>query len=230
VELDERMRAAIARLTENEKECLRRRLLPQTAKEMALELGVSPHAVEKRLKMARTKLGLSSSLQAARLLVQAESQSLVPQASDLAAAPEPVQRPSSTGDRRWWWIGGIMMSIAIAAALALTLPGAPAPQNAPAPTERKPATPEEVPRFLGRSFDRMDEDHSGYLEAAEAPRTTMRLQDGQASAVDPKRAGAMFIARSDLDGDGKVSRDEWIRMMRPPLDKNGLPVPRRKPG
>ena len=48
---------ALARLTENEKICLRRRLLPQTAKEMAIDLGISPHAVEKRLKMARAKLG-----------------------------------------------------------------------------------------------------------------------------------------------------------------------------
>ena len=67
--IDARMQAALARLTDNEKECLRRRLRQQTAKEMALELGVSPHAVEKRLKMARAKLGLSSSLEAARLLV-----------------------------------------------------------------------------------------------------------------------------------------------------------------
>jgi DNA-binding CsgD family transcriptional regulator len=46
------MQAAIARLTDNEKECLRRRLRPQTAKEMAIDLGISPYAVEKRLKMA----------------------------------------------------------------------------------------------------------------------------------------------------------------------------------
>ena len=51
--IDARTQAALARLTDNEKECLRRRLLQQTAKEMALDLGVSPHAVEKRLKMAR---------------------------------------------------------------------------------------------------------------------------------------------------------------------------------
>lgn len=53
--IDDAARAALARLTLNEKECLRRRLLHQTAKEMALDLGISPHAVEKRLKMARTK-------------------------------------------------------------------------------------------------------------------------------------------------------------------------------
>lgn len=68
---------ALARLTANEKECLRRRLLPQTAKEMATDLGISPHAVEKRLKMARAKLGVSSSLAAARLLAGAEEDQLM---------------------------------------------------------------------------------------------------------------------------------------------------------
>src|SRR5688572_30871708 len=83
--IDTRTHAALARLTDNEKECLRRRLQQQTAKEMALELGVSPHAVEKRLKMARTKLGLSSSLEAARLLAASEGyQQTGPHPSDLA--------------------------------------------------------------------------------------------------------------------------------------------------
>src|SRR6478752_10562687 len=95
--IDVRMHAALARLTANEKECLRRRLQQQTAKEMALELGVSPHAVEKRLKMARTKLGLSSSLEAARLLAASEGyQRSGPQAPDLETAPPRRQkRPTS---------------------------------------------------------------------------------------------------------------------------------------
>jgi DNA-binding CsgD family transcriptional regulator len=66
--IDENMRAAILRLTMAERECLKRCLSHQTAKQMALDLGVSPHAVEKRLKMARAKLGLSSSLEAAKLV------------------------------------------------------------------------------------------------------------------------------------------------------------------
>src|SRR6187402_3853669 len=94
VMIDARMQAALARLTDNEKECLRRRLRQQTAKEMALELGVSPHAVEKRLKMARTKLGLSSSLEAARLLAEAEGyQQTGPHASDLAPGASRKQFP-----------------------------------------------------------------------------------------------------------------------------------------
>ena len=60
---------AINRLTAREKEALRAWLEHKTAKQIALELGISHHAVEKRLKMARTKLGVTSSMEAARLLV-----------------------------------------------------------------------------------------------------------------------------------------------------------------
>src|SRR5687768_13112957 len=51
--VDESTRAAVLRLTMAERECLKRCLGHQTAKQMALDLGISPHAVEKRLKMAR---------------------------------------------------------------------------------------------------------------------------------------------------------------------------------
>jgi DNA-binding CsgD family transcriptional regulator len=233
------MQAAIGRLTENEKECLRRRLLPQTAKEMAIELGVSPHAVEKRLKMARTKLGLSSSLQAARLLVQAESQSqsqsLVPRPSDLAAGREPVQPVPGTGGRRRWWIGGITaMSIGLAAALALTLPGGPAPQqasSAPAPQKTRrydgpfvPATPEQATAFLAQSFVSMDKDKSGYLEAGEAPRASVSVNSGPRKEVGAEQSGRMFLARFDTNGDGKVSKDEYIATRRPMVLVTGIPA------
>jgi DNA-binding CsgD family transcriptional regulator len=94
-EADEVARAALARLTEREKDCLRRRLLHQTAKEMALELGVSPHAVEKRLKTARAKLGVGSSLEAARKLAALEGyQRLGAQSPDLAMAASATQKRS----------------------------------------------------------------------------------------------------------------------------------------
>ncbi len=236
------MRASIARLTENEKECLRRRLLPQTAKEMAIELGVSPHAVEKRLKMARTKLGLSSSLQAARLLVQAEaqaqpqprSQALVPHAPDLAASPRPPHAGPVSGGRRRWWIGGIAMSITIAVAvLALTLPGAPAPQqSAPAPQQKMkmydgpfvPATPEQANAYLAQSFATMDKDKSGYLEANEAPRASVSVNNGPRKDVGAEQGGRMFLARFDTNGDGKVSKDEYIATRRPMVLAMGIPA------
>jgi DNA-binding CsgD family transcriptional regulator len=62
----------LSRLTEREKVCLRQWLQHKSAKEIAADLGISHHAVEKRLKMARTKLGASSSLQVARMLGEAE--------------------------------------------------------------------------------------------------------------------------------------------------------------
>lgn len=83
-EIDENTQAAIRRLTEAERECLGRCLRHQTAKEMALDLGISPHAVEKRLKMARAKLGLSSSLEAAKLVEKFDrSDRLGPHSSEL---------------------------------------------------------------------------------------------------------------------------------------------------
>jgi FixJ family two-component response regulator len=50
-------RGALSRLTEREKVCLRQWIQHKSAKEIAADLGISHHAVEKRLKMARTKLG-----------------------------------------------------------------------------------------------------------------------------------------------------------------------------
>ena len=65
-------RDSLSRLTEREKICLRQWLQHKSAKEIAVDLGISHHAVEKRLKMARIKLGATSSLEAARMLGEAE--------------------------------------------------------------------------------------------------------------------------------------------------------------
>lgn len=191
--IDARTQAALARLTDNEKECLRRRLSQQTAKEMALDLGVSPHAVEKRLKMARTKLGLSSSLEAARLLAASEGyQRTGPQAADLAAGRPRGQHPGV----RSFVLGGIVMSIVAAALIAFALQApssgvapldaggvAPLPPQTrvePAdaeppimrdftPEDMAPATPAEIQIIVRDSFANMDKNRSGYIEAEEAP-------------------------------------------------------------
>jgi DNA-binding CsgD family transcriptional regulator len=65
-------RDSISKLSEREKVCLRQWLNHKSAKEIAADLGISHHAVEKRLKLARMKLGATSSLEAARMLGQAE--------------------------------------------------------------------------------------------------------------------------------------------------------------
>ena len=84
-------RETLSRLTEREKVCLRQWLQHKSAKEIAADLGISPHAVEKRLKMARTKLGATSSLEAARMLGEAEGYGqAVTQSPDLVSDALPL--------------------------------------------------------------------------------------------------------------------------------------------
>jgi len=84
-------RDSLSRLTEREKVCLRQWLNHKSAKEIAADLGISHHAVEKRLRMARTKLGATSSLEAARMLGEAEGYGqAVAQSPDLVSGPLPL--------------------------------------------------------------------------------------------------------------------------------------------
>src|SRR3954453_15931737 len=79
-------REPLSRLTERENICLRQWLQHKSAKEIAQDVGISHHAVEKRLKMARTKLGATSSLEAARMLGEAEDYGRgVPQSPELVS-------------------------------------------------------------------------------------------------------------------------------------------------
>jgi DNA-binding CsgD family transcriptional regulator len=88
-------RGSLSRLTEREKVCLRQWLQHKSAKEIAAGLGISHHAVEKRLKMARVKLGATSSLEAARMLGEAEGYGqTVPQSPDLVLDALPLHSAS----------------------------------------------------------------------------------------------------------------------------------------
>ena len=202
---DARMDAALARLTDNEKECLRRRLQQQTAKEMAIELGVSPHAVEKRLKMARTKLGLSSSLEAARLLAASEQFGrLGPQPADLAfdrtigddgaerAAP---RRETARRQRRSQLVlGGIAMSILAAAVLAVALqaPGADSGERA----EAEQLPPRPAPRRVYRPG--LPGQPSQNVEAT--PAEIDRIVTATFSELDVDRSGFIEIDEIRIPG------------------------------
>ncbi|MBX3565835.1 MAG: EF-hand domain-containing protein [Sphingomonas sp.] len=213
VTLDERTRAALARLTANEKECLRRRLLPQTAKEMAIDLGVSPHAIEKRLKMARTKLGLGSSLEVARMLavVEGEYERPVPEKSGLAPG-------AATGSRMRLLliITGIALMSLIAAAMILLAPAQDSPK----------VSFEDATAYLEASFDRADRDKSGFLDAADTPRIAVKApEDTEPRAVGDTLPASFWISKLDADGDGKVSRAEYIAKLRPGIMERGIPTP-----
>lgn len=241
---DEQTTAALARLTESERECLRRRLLPQTAKEMALDLGISPHAVEKRLKMARAKLGVSSSLHAARLLATAEGyQPLVPHISDLlddslGGEQGGVAVPSAWAGARSLPYQGLLM-ISILAVLVFVAQDVPAadPYMSPLFDERgqvvaaRKIGPEEADAYLRKSFVNMDADHSGFFEPSEAGKLEPRDRDR-----DPSLPAAPPVGERDLAGerkwmdlldhnhDGRVSSEEYRRYMMPWTLLSGVPA------
>jgi DNA-binding CsgD family transcriptional regulator len=246
--IDERTQAALARLTANEKECLRRRLRQQTAKEMALELGVSPHAVEKRLKMARTKLGLSSSLEAARLLTATEAyQRTGPQAADVPFA----RRASEKRHHRPLFLGGLVMTLVAAAIIAIAAQSSgsvadagTAPDNfrmLPA-SDFVDGTPEELRAYAEERFRTMDQDGSGFVERGEAPVPQIRLTDAswagpgqptrewieqqqsRAVPLDPVMARAAYISQGDTNADGKLSFDEYLTIRNRGFDAKQVPV------
>jgi DNA-binding CsgD family transcriptional regulator len=156
--LDDSTRAAILRLTTAERECLKRCLNHQTAKQMALDLGISPHAVEKRLKMARAKLGLSSSLKAAKLVESSErSGRLGPGLSDLPSGNAKLDEDGSVAALRnetpritrrhlfYMVSGAILMSIFAAAALLLWLQSSGATDGQASPSASGSSAPSAAP-------------------------------------------------------------------------------------
>lgn len=231
--IDARMQAALARLTDNEKECLRRRLMQQTAKEMALELGVSPHAVEKRLKMARTKLGLSSSLEAARLLASSEQyQQTAPQRSDLEIA-------ASTRDNRFHRkiaLGAATMIVLTATALAVlmqpTEPGEAARAGISVHADELDwieATPETVRAFLTDGFTMMDKDKSGFIEQTEVLgfgliQSTSPPDVESLSEAEIEEGRRRWIEVGDRNDDRLVSLGEYIAWQLPLQSVLGVPV------
>jgi DNA-binding CsgD family transcriptional regulator len=97
----------IARLTEGQRDCLRRVLMHMSSKDIARELDISPHTVDQRLRVAIQTLGVASRFEAARLLAQYERpdlyQASVYQPPYVApAAPQPILAPTGNHeDRRY---------------------------------------------------------------------------------------------------------------------------------
>jgi DNA-binding CsgD family transcriptional regulator len=90
-----------AALPEHQRICLRMVLEHKSSKEIALELGISPHTVDQRVKMAMQTLGVGSRVAAARLLAEHEAgpyQPLVYQNPDLADLPPAGSARSTSGD------------------------------------------------------------------------------------------------------------------------------------
>lgn len=63
----------IEKLTEAQRICLRMVLMHLSSKDIARELGISPHTVDQRLRMAIQVLGVANRFEAARILARYES-------------------------------------------------------------------------------------------------------------------------------------------------------------
>lgn len=199
----------ILRLTEREKQALRAWLDHKSAKQIAIDLGITHHAVEKRLKMARTKLGAGSSLEAARMLAEAEG-AAERYGQTVTAAPDLPQRPSPLPSRRYRpvIIGGIAMLTLTVLGLALA-----AAYSSDAPTEI------EIDGDLGKLFAHHDTNDSGFLENPESPFVEIAFiddtgpepLDGKAvigAGIDPDQISE-FYETTDTDDDDRISLAEF---------------------
>ena len=212
----------VLRLTENEKVCLRRKMLPETSKEVARALDISTHAVDKRLKTARLKLGVSTTLDAARILAEHKNrdQSLVPQKMDLPAPQIQNQSlPGMKGKNLFLLgigLGGMAMIAGISVLIFQAVSSAPAQQA---------TTVTEAEEFLARSFQLNDKDGSGFIESGEQPPMKIRRIENSGSRSQQRLTDAdTWIDVFDTNGDQRVSREEYIARLLPSILEQGIPA------
>lgn len=148
----------VAALTEKEKQTLRLMVRGHDAKSIARSQGLSVHTINERLRDARRKLAVSSSREAARLLLDAEQQAgantpenvgdgKIGEAADHAGADEQSGRTSS----RPRLITGVLLMSLVLGLLALAFapeatPPTPAPTSSQDAADR--ATVATARRFL----------------------------------------------------------------------------------
>lgn len=143
---------ATATLTSKEKETLRLILRGHDAKSSARALDLSVHTINGRLRDARRKLGVTSSKEAARLLLAQEGRDFLADEELGAASGEGDAQSSGSsngahsGRRRI--TGGILaMSVILALALAAAVAHDPTPSSAPpdtAPHTAPDTAPEQI--------------------------------------------------------------------------------------
>ncbi len=215
-------RKAVARLTEKERDCLTRWLHHATAKEIALDLGVTHHAVEKRLKSARQKLDVSTSLEAARLFGRVEGYGRAASGSpELSIAAESVDilrhavsRPETPGlSRRRATVSGVILMSLLLTTLAVALAGQPAVTASFQPSAQSSTVtyigPDKgLDEKIADSFAKLDRDGSGFIEKSEMESIKFTLLDKRTSGADSS-AHTPAIAVADGNSDGRVSLAEY---------------------
>jgi DNA-binding CsgD family transcriptional regulator len=202
----------IATLTEREKICLRQWLEHKTAKQIAADLNISHHAVEKRLKIARIKLGTTTSRHAALILREAErSDQTVPCPPDLQGS-HPTAHPASG-----WKIivGGIGMALLAVALFTLALPQ---------PSDVETTHSAVAGELIGEYDAQLDEALRSLIASAEiGPDGDVRLLPPQSDSrfLEPY-SGHYWQISSEGKSDFK-SRSLWDRKLS--LRKHPAPTP-----
>lgn len=150
-------------LTEKEKQTLRLIVRGHDAKSIARSLGLSVHTINERLRDARRKMAVSSSREAARLLLEAEGGALVSPTPELLGDSGIGKDRSLAGidqgsapiggagraHRRPWIIPGVLLMTFALALLALTLfPSAPATMPAVSQVAPNPEVVDAARQFL----------------------------------------------------------------------------------
>ena len=177
------MATGYAALTPKEKETLRLILQGHDAKSMANALDLSVHTVNERLRGARRKLEVTSSKEAARLLLEEEGAApklLVPKESGDAAAglAEPDEPTGKARTIRVWIIGGILVMTLLLALALVSQTGSPI-AFADSEQAANAAAPDAETQAIARAFlEQIDRsDWSGSYAAATAKfRETNTLQ------------------------------------------------------
>ncbi|MDR6626366.1 DUF4019 domain-containing protein [Caulobacter segnis] len=175
-------------LTEREKETLRLLLAGHDAKSAASALGLSVHTVNERLREARRKLGVGSSREAARVLARAEGPNFLGDKQlevAQAATSGPEHRPSDQrrrlGSPLVWLSGGMVMMLAMVAAVAITM----------APHGDGKATSAKTPVAYAAADPASDK------AGVEFARSWAKLLDDKRWADSWKTSGAFFQSQID---------------------------------
>lgn len=189
---------SLAALTDKEKETLRLIVRGHDAKSAASELHLSVHTINERLRNARRKLDVTSSREAARLLLESEAQDpqelVSKQIGDASIADlpdNPQTRPRRRSAR--FWLGGFATMSLLVLVLSVTLAGSrpdTVSQSNEIPAAEVAAADAESERAARDWLELVDQaDWQGSFDAAgsafRAPNTVASWQAASEQALGP---------------------------------------------
>lgn len=114
--------------------------------------------------------------------------------------------------------GALVVVLGAATLILLAQRADPPDENVGALGNARQSSPEEVRAYLNDMFDRLDRDGSGAVERAEAPQRQVisaTARDGTIRQLPLTQAE--WFAKGDGDGDGRVTRTEFLGRLVPPV-------------